>query len=143
MKRFTQFVCVLLILSTVLAMPAAAAGTRSIDESSYFMAELAYLVVSGTDVDIWIEVDAKGMMDELGAKSITVQRSSDKKSWTDMKTYTKEDYPELVTTNTFTHDAHVPYTATSGYYYRAKVWFYAKNSKGTGITSYYTDAEYI
>lgn len=142
MKRFTQFVCLLLILSTVLVMPAAAA-TRSIEESSYFMSELSYLVVSGTDVDIWIEVTAMGTMDELGAKSITVQRSSDKKSWTDMKTYTKEDYPELVTTNTFSHYANVPYTATSGYYYRAKVWFYAKNSKGTGITSYYTDAEYI
>lgn len=142
MKRFTQFVCLLLILSTVLVMPADA-GTRSIEESNYFGAELAYLVVTGTDVEVWIEVDAVGIMDELGAKSITVQRSSDKKNWTDMKTYTKEDYPELVTTDAIWHDAHVPYSATSGYYYRAKVWFYAKKGNGTGTVSYYTDAEYI
>lgn len=139
MRRFTRFVCLLLILSTVLVMPAAA-GTRSIEASDYFMSELAYLAVSGTDFDVWIEVEATGGMKELGASSITVQRSSNNKNWTDMKTFTKEDYPELIDTNTVWHDAHVSYSGSSGYYYRAKVWFYAKNDKGTGSRSYYTDS---
>jgi len=140
MKRLTRFVCLLLILSSVLVMPAAAVGTRSVQESSYFISELAYLAVSGTDFDVWIEVEAKGIMKELGASSITVQRSSDNKNWTNMKTFKKEDYPELIDTDTVWHDAYVSYGGSPGYYYRALVWFHAKNDKGTGMASYYTDS---
>lgn len=143
MKRFIRFVCLLLILSNVLVMPAAAAGTRSIQESSYFASELAYLVVSGTDFDVWFDVTAKGTMKELGASSITVQRSSNNSNWTDMETYSKDDYPELVKANAFRYGSYVSYSGSSGYYYRAKVWFYAKNDKGTGSVSYYTDSVYI
>ena len=41
-----------------------------------------------------------------------------------------EDYSQMIDTNTTLHGACVPYTATSGYSYRAIVTLYAKNSSG-------------
>lgn len=141
MKRVIQFLCLLLILSTILAMPVAAVESTPLRGSDYFMSRLAYLyVTSGTNFEVWIEVAAKRGMDELGASSITVQRSSDNKNWTDMKTYLKEDYPDMITYGSGWHDGCVEYTGTSGYYYRAKVWFYAKDETGTGKSSYTTDS---
>lgn len=141
MKRFTQFVCLLLILSTVMAMPAAATEDITPRGSDYFFSRLAYLYkCENTTFQVWIEVAAVKGMDELGVSSITVQRSPDDENWTDMYTYTKELYPNLIGENTSWHDAHVTYTGSSGYYYRAKVWFYAKKDNGTAESSYTTDS---
>lgn len=141
MKRFIQFICLLLILSTVLTMPAAAAERMTPRGSDYFGSLLAYLYkTSSTTFQVWIEVSAIKGMDELGASSITVQRSPDDENWTDMVTYTKALYPNLIGENTGWHDAHVTYTGSPGYYYRAKVWFYAKKGNGTAEYSYTTDS---
>lgn len=138
MKRFSQFVCLLLILSTALAVPTEAITPKG---SDYFGSKLAYLYkVSSTTFEVWIEVSAVRGMDELGASSITVQRSPDDENWTDMVTYTKELYPNLIGENTGWHDAHVTYTGSPGYYYRAKVWFYAKKDNGRGESYYTTDS---
>ena len=60
-----------------------------------------------------------------------------------MTTYTKEGYTNLVASNAFHHEAYVTYTGTSGYYYRAQVWFYAKKGNGTAEHSYTTESIYI
>ena len=140
MKRFIQLICLLLVLSTILVIPATA-NSSTTWESSYFASRLAYLYpTTGTQFQVWIEVDAIGTMEKLGASSITVQRSSNDSDWTDMKTYTKEAYSNLVVENDFTHETYVTYTGTSGYYYRAKVWFYAKKGNGEAEYSYTTDS---
>lgn len=77
-------------------------------------------------------------MTELGASIIKVQRSSDGANWTTMKTFYKEDYSQMICTNTVCHAAYVTYTGTRGYYYRAYIELYAKNSSGTGIMPEYT-----
>ena len=77
-------------------------------------------------------------MDKLGMSSITVQRSSDNQNWTDVKTYTKENNPSMVTSNKAHYETYVTYVGTAGYYYRAKIWFYAKKGTGTAEYSYTT-----
>lgn len=135
MRRFVRLVCLLLALSTVMTMPALAATNDMPRGSSYFTSRLGYLhQTHPTIFQIWGEVVAVGMMDKLGMSSITVQRSSDNQNWTDMTTYTKENNSNLVASNTFSHAAYVTYVGTAGYYYRAKIWFYAK--KGTGEAEY-------
>lgn len=139
MKRFTQFICLLLVISTIMIIPAYAVEEVTPRGSNYFASRLAYLYkTTSTQFQVWIEVTSMSTMDELGASSITVQRSSDNSNWTDMKTYTKESYTQLIGKNTANHEAYVTYTGTSGYYYRAKIWFYAKNSSGTAEYSYTT-----
>lgn len=144
MKRFTQLVCLILIIATVFAIPVSAEENATPWGSNYFTSFLAYLhPTTGNQFQIWIEVVAVGTMDKLGASEIVVQRSSDKSNWTDMKTYTKEAYTNLVADNAFTYKAYVSYTGTSGYYYRAKVEFYAKKGTGSAGYEYTTDSIYL
>lgn len=143
MKRLTQFVCLLLVLSVVLVNPVFAQET-SMWESNYFGSRLAYLYpTSGTQFEIWIEVEAVRTMDKLGASEIILQKSSDNSTWTDIKTYSKTVYQNLVKDNAYHYETYVTYTGTSGYYYRAKVWFYAERGNGTAEYSYTTESIYV
>ena len=138
MKRFVRIVCLIVVFSLLMVFPAQAAepDTRA---SSYFSAYRAYCyAVTSTKMEVWFHVIATGEMDELGTSIIKVQRSSDGTNWTTMKTYTKESYSQMIETDTGVHAACVTYTRTAGYYYRAHVTFYAKNSLGTGELYYYT-----
>ena len=143
MKRFTQLICLLLVMSIILVTPASAMeGTAW--GSNYFHSRLAYLhPTTGTAFRIWIEVEAVGMMDKLGASEIILQRSSDNSTWTDVKTYSKTVYQNLVKSNAYHYETYVTYTGTSGNYYRAKVWFYAERDNGTAEYSYTTESIYV
>ena len=143
MKRFTQLASLILVLSIILVNPAFA-QENSTWGSNYFASRLAYLYpTSGTQFEVWIEVEAVGMMDKLGASEIILQRSSNNSTWTDVKTYTKEAYSNLVDDDAFAYEAYVTYTGSSGNYYRAKVWFYAERGNGTAEYSYTTDSIYV
>lgn len=138
MKRFTRFVCIFLVTSMLLAIPAFAAEARA---SNYFIKSSVYLEkTSSTTFEAWFDVDAIGIMDELGASVIKIQKSSDGTSWTTMKTYTKETYSSLICEDTASHAACVTYTGTTGYYYRAYIILYAKNSTGSGEWYRYTSS---
>lgn len=129
MKRFTRFVCLILIMSMVLAVPAMAAERAS----AYFGSHSCYLwEVSDSEFQVWFDVTAVKGMDVLGACEIVVQRSTDRNNWESVATYT-----DFYGYNTSSYGACATYSsASSGYYYRAKVTFYAE--KGTGC-AYYTD----
>lgn len=138
MNRFLRCICILLVMSMLLVIPAFAAETRA---SNFFLSSSVYLYkTSSTKFEAWFDVDAVRMMDELGASEIKIQRSSDNQNWTTMKTYTKDSYSNLICDDTMTHAACVSYTGTAGYYYRAKITLYAKNSSGTGEWIRYTSS---
>lgn len=138
MKRIIQCVCLTLVFSMLLAFPALAVDNRA---SSYFISSSVYLYkTSSTTFEAWFEVDALGTMEELGASLIKIQRSSDGVNWTTMKTVTKEDDSDLICGNTGSHASCVAYTGTTGYYYRAYIELYAKNSSGTGTWNRYTSS---
>lgn len=139
MKRFTRLACFLLAFVLVLAIPAYA--TEQSQRASHFFSSFkayCYESTSG-DLAVYFKVLATGTMDELGASLIKVQRSSDGSNWTTVKTFTKESYPQMKNTNVSAHATTLYCSKTSGYYYRAYVEFYAKNSTGTGYYYYYTD----
>ena len=126
MKRLTQLVCLLLVAS-LLVIPAQAA-TRG---SDYFAAHSCYLwEVSDSEFEVCFDVTAVGGMDKLGVSEIKVQRSANGVSWETVATY--NDYYGY---NCSFHSDEQSFTSVkSGYYYRAKVTFYAK--KGNGIAEY-------
>ena len=138
MKRFTRITCLIIVLSFLVAVPIYATE-ESQRASSYFSSYRAYCYkASSTNLRVYFSVVATSDMDELGTSTIKVQRSSDGTNWTTVKTYTKENYPQMIDTDTGSHSSYVSYTAASGYYYRAYVTFYAKNSAGTGKNYLYT-----
>lgn len=133
MKRFTRCIAFLLVCVMMVSTTAFAAEVPEPRASNFFMASSVYFWnTSGNSYEIWFDVTAVGTMMELGASEITVQRSTDERNWTTVRTYYKENYSQMTDTTTTHHVDCVPFTATTGYSYRAIVYLYARNSSGTG-----------
>lgn len=141
MKRVTQAICLILILSMTLSIPAYAAES-STWASNYFMSYSHYLwKVSDTHFQVWFEVAAVRTMDELGASEVRVQRSSDGVNWETVATYSMDDYSDMICTNTVSHSSCVDYyDAEPGYYYRGRVDYYAKRGNGMASNTKYTSS---
>lgn len=138
MKRFIQIICLIIVFSVIVAVPAYA-SEQSQRASNYFSSFKAYCYESSsTQLGVYFCVISIGEMDELGASTIKVQRSSNGSTWETVKTFTKDNYSQMTNTDTSSHAATLYCTKSSGYYYRAYVEFYAKNSTGTGYYYYYT-----
>ena len=143
MKKFVRFICITLVLSILLAIPAYAESTSEPRGSIFFAAYGTDLYkVSSTSFEIWFDVDSNvDMMDVLGVSEIVVYRSATGQSpWTEVKTYDMEDYPEMTEAYSYSYVNYVTYNnAISGYYYTAHVTFYATNSRGIGERDVYTE----
>ena len=140
MKKFTQCVCILLVCVMMFTTTAFAAETVEPRGSNFFSASSVYFWnTSGRNYEIWFDVTSKGTMTELGASEIVVQRSTDERNWTTVRTYYKEDYSQMTESNSFMYANCVPFTATTGYSYRAIVMLYARNSSGSGYMQEVTE----
>ena len=142
MKRFIRCFAAIMVLVTLLGTVAyaqdiseqgAAALAASPKSSSFFWSWDSYLYkTSSTSFQVWFDVTSAGGMDELGVSLIKVQRSTNGSSWTTVKTYYPEDYSTMIEENTSSVYNCVNYTGSKGYFCRAYVVFYAKNSRGIG-----------
>ena len=142
MKKALRFVCIILVCTLLLAVPAQAEGMVESRASAFFSSYGTVLYkTSSTSFQIWFDVVANVVtMQEIGASEIVLYCSADQQSWTRVATYTMDDYPEMVEQNTASHDGYVPYDeAVSGYYYTARITLYAKNSTGIGELDEYTE----
>lgn len=142
MKKATRFVCFLLVMSLLLAVPVSAQTTTDTRASAYFSSYCTNLSKTGTKTfQIWFDVNSNAeRMDVIGVSEIVIYRSADRQSWTRMRGYTMDRYPEMTATNTFSHTGYITYNlATAGYYYRAYVTFYSQDSTGIGERDVYTE----
>lgn len=143
MKKLVRVICMLLVCSLLLAVPAQATSgveSRASAFFSYYGTDL--YKTSSSSFQIWFDVTANAgnTMQVLGVSEIIVYRSADQQSWTKMRTYTMENYPQMVDQNTGDHVGYVTYNyATTGYYYTAYITFYAKNSSGIAERYVYTE----
>ena len=86
MKRFIRIVCLVIVLSFLVAIPAYATE-QTPRASDYFGAYSAYCYeASATKLEVYFTVIAVSEMDELGVSTIKVQRSSDGINWTTVPT---------------------------------------------------------
>lgn len=139
MKNFLKTVCVLMVAVMLFTTTVFAAESVEPRASSYFVMTSTYIDrYSDNSLEIWFDMTATGAMSELGVRYIELQRSTDRTNWTTVKTYDKADYPQMIYNNTVAHADCVTYQGSSGYYYRAYVEFYAKNSTGSGVYHRYT-----
>lgn len=135
MRNWKNMICFALALIFIFSIPVSAAGESNVSSgySLYFHSYSTYLWrISSTEFEVWFEVTARGVMDELGASYIEVQRSTNGTTWTTVATYEPDDYPQMICKNTGMHAECVPYVMTSGYQYRAVVTYYAKSGAGSG-----------
>ena len=140
MKRWFRCVGFILAISMLLAVPAFATENVTPRANDYIMSTCVYLdQTSGTQFDVWYEVIALGLMDELGAYKIRIQESTNGSSWTTVYTFTSDEVPSMVTQDDIIHTGYVSYTGVSGRYYRAKITLFAENSNGRGEVITYTE----
>ena len=144
MKRAFKFICVLLSLTMLLAIPAQAAETGNARESSFFSNSAVYLYkLSGNTFQAWFEVTCVRTMDKVGAREIQIQRSTDNATWSTVATYHMDNYSSLIRSNAVGHDACITYIGSSGYYYRAYYKLYAKDETGAATWTRTSASIYI
>lgn len=139
MKEFSRWISVLLVVCVVLTMPVYVKAADNQRASLFFAVHDVYIYkTGGNNYKACVDVTATGVMQEIGATSVSIQRSSDGVNWTTIYTFTSEDYPELVAKNTFTHYWEISRTAGSNMCYRLKVVLWAKDYRGTGSLTVYS-----
>lgn len=139
MKKFIRVVCFLVVIAMFIVTPAYATE-QSERASLYLSSYRAYCyAASSTRIEVNFYVVGAGVMDEIGASQILVQRSSDRTNWTTVKIFSRDSYSNMIRTDAGTHGATLSCTVASGYYYRAYVTFYAKKDSGYGKKYYYTE----
>ena len=133
MKRFIQFVSIVIVLALLLAVPIHASEASTPRASHYIMRTCVYLYQNtDTEFEVWYEVVALNLMLEVGAYSIRIQESTDGQNWTTVKTFYASDTPSMVRENAWSHTGYVTYNGIPGRYYRARIPLFAGNSSGEG-----------
>ena len=88
MKRFARIVCLIVVLCTVIAMPAYAQTTVGTRASSYIASHSTYLYKTGAnEFQVWFDVTACTLVTQIGVREIEIYRSTDRQNWTWMKAY--------------------------------------------------------
>lgn len=143
MKHFIKTVCIVLSIVTFCSMPVCAdeGSTYSSAFFSSYDSELRNPTIN--IIQIWIDVEGNGKMDEIGASVIYMERSSDGVNWTTVQTYRSENYLQMIEEDTGINCSYVTHYGTYGYYYRAYVTFYAKKGTGRGYTWEYSEVLYL
>ena len=138
MKRFIRLICLLVVFTSLATIPAYA-QEQSTRASAYLSSYRAYCTLnSSTSITVFYQVIGTGIMDEIGAKKVKVQYSSDQVNWTTAKTFYQSSYSDMPDTNTGSHTHTLTCTVPSGKYYRAYVEFYSAKDDGFAERYYYT-----
>lgn len=126
MKKIRNTVCLVLALSLFLCASARAQAAEA-RASLYLNAYLAYVYVDANgNVSVWYDVQATGIMDEVGVLTIRLQEQAPGSStWTSVKTYRYTDYPDMLSYNDNLHYGHVNYNGNAECSYQAYVTIWA------------------
>lgn len=137
MKRFARYISLVVALLLIIATPFSAQAAAETRASDFFAAHDTFISkVTENRFKVWFDVTATGTMQKLGVREIEIDRSIDGSNWESIAYYDSAFYPAMIASNTGSHTSYITYhAAVPGYYYRAYVTFYAKNSSGTGRLS--------
>ena len=139
-KRMLSLLCVVCVL---LSMPGVACAADITPRASdYFgCTGVRAYAEGGGEILIEIDVDATHKMLEVGASYVFIYEQQTDGEYEIVYTYTKEDYPSLVETNSYFGYVDVTYQGISGRNYFATVACYAKD--GNGSESRYYDTNVV
>lgn len=137
-SSFVAIIAMLLVVSLMIPMNASAAVVEPLQPyaSNYLDSYNTYICTMGSGkLQIWYTVVGDTDMDYIGTMSIRLYESSNKTSWTLVKTFLHEDYPSMLAEDDYVHSSYVPYDGIVGKYYKAYVCIYAGIGNG-GDTRY-------
>ena len=143
MKLFLRIISLVMAFALLCYIPVSADEAMPCS-SAYFISYDSFIdVISSNTFEVWFDVVGAGTMQEIGAKSILVERSLDGEQWTVVQSYLPISHPQMIYENTCAAYDCVTYTGEPGYYYRAYVRCYAKNSSGSGVMYDYAETVYL
>ena len=145
MKRARRYWVFLLVVALLVASVPTANAAVEPRSSSYFCMCSAFLSrADSNSFYICFTVTGLGLyIEEIGATSIRVERSTDATNWETVQRYSYEDYPEMLDYNSGSHGASILYSGETGYYYRAVICLYCKNENGRGYSYQATEWLYM
>ena len=137
-KRIASLLCALLIIMGLPATACASEATPRASDYFSFTDVRAYAAGNGK-VRIEIDINAKRMMDEVGASVVHIYEEQANGSYKEVYKYTKAAYPNLIVEDSYFGFVDVTYQGTSGKEYYAIVGCYAKDSTGSETLYFYTN----
>ena len=137
-KRFLSLLFALLLLFG-LSTASYAANARASDYFSF--TDVRAYAKSGGKILFEIDIDATHTMQELGASEVYVYEEQDDGSWDNVYTFTMDEHPYLIETNTVGAYVDATYQGTVGKRYFATVACYARDS--TGAEGLYFDTPVV
>lgn len=136
-KLPVRVISMLLCVAMLCGIPAYAAETRASERI-----DISMCTIGKTDdgrLSAYFMVQATGIMNVIGATSVEIQRQT-LFGWVREFTFTSDDYPALLATNSSRHGEWVHYTPLfPGSTYRAVANIYVRNSTGTSTQSLPSD----
>ena len=124
-----------LVLIFIFTCSLSVAASASLYASQYLNKYDAFITAKGGgEIKISFTVAGVKVLDELGASKIVLEKKVGS-SWTEVKTYTNDDYPELSTTNAFYYSNYVFYQGVAGTEYRAKITIFGNTDYRTITTA--------
>lgn len=117
-------ICILLVI--VMAIPASARASAYFDYTN-----LAITNISNGSIKIKLHVLATGTMQEVGATEVVIYEKKSDGGFDPVYTFTKENYPSMVTYNRMSYITYLTYYGSTGKSYYVLAAFYAKNSSGS------------
>lgn len=87
--------------------------------------------VGGGTLSIMVDLAATGTMQEVGAKEVIVYEKKSNGKYESVYTFTREQYPSLISYNRLSHVSYVTYYGSPGKSYYISAAFYAKNANGS------------
>lgn len=136
---FRKTFLLIIVLSLLLPAHVTAATPETVQPTAsyYLSAYSAYICpLAQYDIQIWWNVIGTGGMADIGALTIMLYESTDKVSWTWVKTYTHNVYTQMLDHNTGQGINYVFYDGDHQCYYKAYVSIYAGNGTN-GDTRYF------
>lgn len=128
-KRILSLLCALVM---ILSVPVVACAADAEPRASYYFSFTdvrAYAEDNGR-ILIEIDVNATHTMQEVGASYVHIYEQQSDGDYEAVYTFSKEDYPNLIWTNSTCAYVDVTYQGTIGKKYYALVGCYAKDSNG-------------
>lgn len=129
----------LLVMVLMVPMNTVAATAESVQPraSEYLCSYNAYIYPAANGkIQVWFTVTGNYYLDSIGALTIQIYQSTDNVNWTWFRTFSHNDYPQLLSYNDNFHDGYVECQGVPGRYYRAYVCIWG-GSDGDGDSRYF------
>lgn len=139
-KTFKSLISIILVCATICSYTLAFDSTYGIPRASDFLSSYDAWINTTSNGILLInfDLDATTTMTRLGTSEIVVQKKLSNGNWLGIQSYYGINTPSMVGYDRGEYGNTITFNGAPGTEYRAKVTFFAENSKGSDFRTVYT-----